>query len=159
MGPSEDSIRILEMRIRRQMNDSLQKNMKPENIKYYVPSTALPKPDVGQENHMGHVESTDTAIDGTKSGSTSGDGAETDGLPIAEAGTVFPAEEGGLPISEEYIDRVVGTPPMLEYEQIEIPEPKEIQHARAMSGYERSRSLDRKGFFNMEDQHFLDSKG
>lgn len=159
MGASEDSIRILEMRIRRQMNDSLQNIMNPEDMKYYVPSAALPKPDVQQEIHMEHAGSLNTVIDGTKSGSPAGDGAGADGLSAAGAGTVLPAEEGTIPISSEYIDRVVGMPPMLEYEQIEIPEPKEVRHAKAMSGYERTRSLDPEGIFNMEDQHFLDSKG
>ena len=36
MESNEDSIKILEMRIRQQMNDSLQKNMKPENIKLFL---------------------------------------------------------------------------------------------------------------------------
>ena len=44
MESNEDSIKILEMRIRQQMNVSLQKNMKPENVKYYMPSAELSKP-------------------------------------------------------------------------------------------------------------------
>ena len=34
MESNEDSIKILEMRIRQQMGYSLQKSMKPENLKY-----------------------------------------------------------------------------------------------------------------------------
>ena len=126
MESNEDSIKILEMRIRQQMNVSLQKNMKPENVKYYMPSAELSKPV----------------------------------MPISDVPeSVSQAAEVNPPADAEYIDRAVGVPPMPEFEHIEIPESKESQHAKALTGYETSRSLDRKGTFRMEDMHFLDAKG
>ena len=131
MESNEDSIKILEMRIRQQMGYSLQKNMKPENLKYYMPSAVQPKPDIHQEIHTENAQFVHSAADAVKP---------------------------GIPAVGD-IDHVIGPPPMMEYEHIEIPEPKEVQHARAMSGYERSHSLERKEIFNMEGKHFLDSKG
>ncbi len=126
MESNEDSIKILEMRIRQQMNVSLQKNMKPENVKYYMPSAELSKPV----------------------------------MPISDVPeSVSQAAEVNPPADAEYIDRAVGVPPMPEFEHIEIPESKESQHAKALTGYETSRSLDRNGTFRMEDMHFLDAKG
>lgn len=126
MESNEDSIKILEMRIRQQMNVSLQKNMKPENVKYYMPSAELSKPV----------------------------------MPISDVPeSVSQAAEVNPPADAEYIDRAVGVPPMPEFEHIEIPESKESQHAKALIGYETSRSLDRNGTFRMEDMHFLDAKG
>ena len=151
MESNEDSIKILEMRIRQQMGYSLQKNMKPENLKYYMPSAVQPKPDIRQEIHMENAQFVHSAADAVKPGIP----------PVGDAGAGIPiqAGSGSLPLSEEYIDQVIGPPPMMEYEHIEIPEPKEVQHARAMSGYERSHSLERKEIFNMEGKLFLDSKG
>lgn len=40
MEPNEDSIKLLEMRIRHQMNRSLEKKIMPENIHYYLSSSA-----------------------------------------------------------------------------------------------------------------------
>lgn len=126
MESNEDSIKILEMRIRQQMNVSLQKNMKPENVKYYMPSAEISKPV----------------------------------MPISDVPeSVSQAAEVNPPADAEYIDRAVGVPPMPEFEHIEIPESKESQHAKALIGYETSRSLDRNGTFRMEDMHFLDAKG
>lgn len=179
MESNEDSIKILEMRIRQQMNDSLQKNMRPENIKYYMPSAVLPKPDILQEPQRAETAGTvNPAGDGLKPGSSADVLKRSmplfDGLkpvtplpggpkpvtPISDVPEpVSQAADANLPAGAEYIDRAAGAPPMAEFEHIEIPESKEIQHAKALTGYETSRSLDRKGTFRMEDMHFLDAKG
>ncbi len=161
MESNEDSIKILEMRIRQQMGYSLQKNMKPENLKYYMPSAVQPKPDIRQEIHMENAQFVHSAADAVKPGIPVVGDVGREGQIQTGIGSGIPiqAGSGSLPLSEEYIDQVIGPPPMMEYEHIEIPEPKEVQHARAMSGYERSHSLERKEIFNMEGKHFLDSKG
>ena len=155
MESNEDSIKILEMRIRQQMNDSLQKNMKPENIKYYMPSAVLPKPDILQD-----PQSADAAGTVNPAGDVLEPGSAADvlkrSMPLSDGPQ---AADANLPAGAEYIDRAAGVPPMAEFEHIEIPESKEIQHAKALTGYETSRSLDRKGTFRMEDMHFLDAKG
>ena len=159
MESNEDSIKMLEMRIRQQINDSLQRNLKPENIKYYMPSAVFPKADIQQAQ-----QSADAAGDANPSG----DGPESDsaadgpkiGMPLSDVSApALQAADVNLPVGAEYIDRAAGTMPMREYENIKIPELKEVQHAKAMTGYEAFRSLDRKGSFNMEDMHFLDAKG
>lgn len=179
MESNEDSIKILEMRIRQQMNDSLQKNMKPENIKYYMPSAALPKPDIlqgpksadaaGTVNPAGDVLEPGSSADVLKRSMPLSDGPKPvmplpggpkPVTPISDVPEpVSQAADANLPAGAEYIDRAAGVPPMAEFEHIEIPESKEIQHAKALTGYETSRSLDRKGTFRMEDMHFLDAKG
>lgn len=179
MESNEDSIKILEMRIRQQMNDSLQKNMKPENIKYYMPSAVLPKPDIlqgpksadaaGTVNPAGDVLESGSAADVLKRSMPLSDGPKPvtplpggpkPVMPLSEVPEpVSQAADANLPAGAEYIDRAAGVPPMAEFEHIEIPESKEIQHAKALTGYETSRSLDRKGTFRMEDMHFLDAKG
>ncbi len=179
MESNEDSIKILEMRIRQQMNDSLQKNMKPENIKYYMPSAALPKPDIvqgpksadaaGTVNPAGDVLEPGSAVDVLKRSMPLSDGPKPvtplpgGPKPVTPISDVpepaSQAADANLPAGAEYIDRAAGVPPMAEFEHIEIPESKEIQHAKALTGYETSRSLDRKGTFRMEDMHFLDAKG
>ena len=68
MESNEDSIKILEMRIRQQMGYSLQKNMKPENLKYYMPSAVQPKPDIRQEIHMENAQFVHSAADAVKPG-------------------------------------------------------------------------------------------
>ena len=169
MESNEDSIKILEMRIRQQMNNSLQKNMKPENIKYYMPSAALPKPDIllrpqsadaaGTVNPAGDVLEPGSSADVLKRSMPLSDGPKPV-TPISNVPEpVSQAADANLPAGAEYIDRAAGVPPMAEFEHIEIPESKEIQHAKALTGYETSRSLDRKGTFRMEDMHFLDAKG
>lgn len=146
MESNEDSIKILEMRIRQQMNDSLQKNMKPENIKYYMPSAVLPK----SVMPISDVPEPVTPLPG----------GPKPVMPLSEVPEpVSQAADANPPAGAEYIDRAAGVPPMAEFEHIEIPESKEIQHAKALTGYETSRSLDRKGTFRMEDMHFLDAKG
>lgn len=189
MESNEDSIKILEMRIRQQMNDSLQKNMKPENIKYYMPSAVLPKPDILQDpqsadaagtvNPAGDVLEPGSAADVLKRSMPLSDdpkpvtplpGGPKPVTPISDGPKpvtlisdvpepASQAADANLPAGAEYIDRAAGVPPMAEFEHIEIPESKEIQHAKALTGYETSRSLDRKGTFRMEDMHFLDAKG
>lgn len=179
MESNEDSIKILEMRIRQQMNDSLQKNMKPENIKYYMPSAALPKPDIlqgpksadaaGTVNPAGDRLEPGSPADVLKRSMPLSDGPKPvtplpggpkPVTPISDVPEpVSQAADANLPAGAEYIDRAAGVPPMAEFEHIEIPESKEIQHAKALTGYETSRSLDRKGTFRMEDMHFLDAKG
>lgn len=173
MESKEDSIKILEMRIRQQMNHSLQKNVKPENIKYYMPSAALPQPNLRQEpqraDTAGAGPESDPAADGPRIGMPLTDSLG-EGIPLSDApkAAAPPSDvpepvpqkaEVNLPVGAEYIDRAVGALPMAEYEHIEIPESKEVQHAKALTGYETSRSLDRKGTFRMEDMHFLDAKG
>lgn len=169
MESNEDSIKILEMRIRQQMNDSLQKNMRPENIKYYMPSAVLPKPDILQGPKSADAAGTvNPAVDVLEPGSSAdvlkrsmplSDGPKPV-TPISDVPEpVSQAADANLPAGAEYIDRAAGVPPMAEFEHIEIPESKEIQHAKALTGYETSRSLDRKGTFRMEDMHFLDAKG
>ncbi len=199
MESNEDSIKILEMRIRQQMNNSLQKNMKPENIKYYMPSAVLPKRDILQDpqsadaagtvNPAGNGSDPGSAADVLKMSMPLSDGSKPvtplpggpkpvtplpggpkpvtplpgDPKPVMPVSDVpepgSQAADADSPVGIEYIDRAVGMPPMVEYEHIEIPESKEIQHAKALTGYETSRSLDRKGTFRMEDMHFLDAKG
>lgn len=57
MESKEDSIKILEKRIRQQMNYSLEKYMKPENIQYYASSSEmLRKEDFGQESQINESE-------------------------------------------------------------------------------------------------------
>ena len=169
MESNEDSIKILEMRIRQQMNDSLQKNMKPENIKYYMPSAVLPKPDILQDpqsadaagtvNPAGDVLEPGSAADVLKRSMPLSDGPKPVTLISDVPEPASQAADANLPAGAEYIDRAAGVPPMAEFEHIEIPESKEIQHAKALTGYETSRSLDRNGTFRMEAMHFLDAKG
>ncbi len=52
MEPKEDSIKMLEMRMRRQLNLSSDKNIKPENIQYYVSSATLQKEETQQYIHI-----------------------------------------------------------------------------------------------------------
>lgn len=52
MEPKEDSIKMLEMRMRRQLNTSSEKNIKPENIQYYVSSAMLHKDGIQQGAYM-----------------------------------------------------------------------------------------------------------
>ena len=146
MESNEDSIKILEMRIRQQMNVSLQKNMKPENVKYYMPSAELSKPVMP----ISDVPKPVTPLPSVPKPV----------MPISDVPeSVSQAAEVNPPADAEYIDRAVGVLPMPEFEHIEIPESKESQHAKALIGYETSRSLDRNGTFRMEDMHFLDAKG
>ena len=166
---SKEDIRLLELRIRHQMNASLQKNMKPENIKYYIPSAAMPKTEAQQVIHTGDADSGTPAADGAGAVSPADVVKGNTGLisvgagnvfpAMAEPGAALPAAAGELPIDMENLDRAVGMPPTMEYEPIEIPESKEVQHARAMDGYEKSHSLDRRGAYEIENMHFLDAKG
>lgn len=48
MEVNEDSIKMLELRMRQQLNSSSGKNIKPENIQYYVSSAMLQKEGVPQ---------------------------------------------------------------------------------------------------------------
>ena len=138
MESNEDSIKILEMRIRQQMNVSLQKNMKPENVKYYMPSAEISKPVMP----ISDVPKPVTPLPSVPKPV----------MPISDVPeSVSQAAEVNPPADAEYIDRAVGVPPMPEFEHIEIP--------KALIGYETSRSLDRNGTFRMEDMHFLDAKG
>lgn len=50
MEANEDSIKMLELRMRRQLNSTSDKNIKPENIQYYVSSAMLQKEGVPHNN-------------------------------------------------------------------------------------------------------------
>lgn len=163
MESNEDSIKILEMRIRQQMNHSSKKNLKPENIQYYVSSSAmlhrqdleqdLPSdakivlnPDINFKEEIlqqkTHIEGEDLQQD------VSGGEGET-------------ADQSGfenLPVDTEYIDRASEMAQMIEH--IEISEAKEAQHVKARSGYERvRRSLDTEKTIDMKKSHLFDAKG
>ena len=117
MESNEDSIKILEMRIRQQMGYSLQKSMKPENLKYYMPSAVQPKPDIRQEIHMENAQFVHSAADAVKPGIPAVRDAGREGQIQTGAGSGIPiqAGSGSLPLSEEYIDQVIGPPPKMEY--------------------------------------------
>lgn len=52
METKEDSIKMLEMRMRRQLNLLSGKSIRPENIQYYVSSSVLQRGEPQQEIHM-----------------------------------------------------------------------------------------------------------
>lgn len=57
MEPKEDSIKMLEMRMRQQLNASPEKNIKPENIQYYISSAMLHKEGIQQNAYMDREKS------------------------------------------------------------------------------------------------------
>lgn len=161
MEPKEDSIKMLEMRIRHQMNLSAEKNMKPENMKYYVPPSGMIRNEEQQSDGKGNLQQAAFMA-----------GSENPQQPVPMVGRENPQQAapiGGdetdgqmlyenLPADTEYIERSDEMSQMIE--SIDLSETKEAQHARAKNGYERvSRLLDDEEGSKIKENHLLDAKG
>lgn len=140
MEPKEDSIKMLEMRIRHQMNLSTDKNLKPENMQYYIPSSGMATPEEQQQAESAGTENLQQAAS------------------VGEDGTEGQMLYENPPADMDYIERAGEMAQMIE--SIELSETKEAQHARARNGYERvSRLLDDEMSFETKENHLLDAKG
>lgn len=154
MESKEDSIKILEMRIRHQMNRSLEKNTKPENMQYFLSPSAMPwqkglrqdadnaeNEELRQAVHVDRQQETRQEIRGDEPETS--DRLQYENQPFD---------------TSEYIDQVGGLIHMME--SVEISEPKEAQRARARNGYERvHQSLDTQKSSEIGKNHFFDVKG
>lgn len=165
METNEDSIKMLEMRMRRQMNNSPEKNIKPENIQYYVSSamlhqenpqdmqqevpvdaekmiyqTVYEKLQHGQEltgEEKGILQQTAPESYG-KARSIEEENEGYGKLP-ADAEYEENEEFGKFPADAEYIERVGMISRKMQFP--EISETKEVQLARAKNGYARVRRV------------------
>lgn len=109
MEPNEDSIKLLEMRIRHQMNRSLEKKIMPENIHYYLSSSATQRleelqQDIhgggqGQPKQMVHVDGKGNLWQEIQVGEKTGPHADilTDGMAGQQPGILSDTTAGLQP--------------------------------------------------------------
>lgn len=189
MEPKEDSIKMLEMRIRHQLNRSLEKNIQPENMQYYLSSSAM--------HHQGGLQQvsynddngglyqsvhTDVKKELRQTVRVDGNGNIWQEIPVdvnaakqhiqndEDAGQRREMDAAGPePVdTQQYENQPFDTSEYIDrvgglvhmIESIEISETKEAQHARARSGYERAcGSLDTEQSPEPPKNHLLDAKG
>lgn len=165
MESKEDSIKILEMRIRHQMNRSLEKKLEPENIQFYASSAGMLQkqefaqgsPTEEQENPQQNIY-----IDAKGNVQPNIDMDENSDLRQESFGNEKDiADQSGYenrPVDMEYINRISKMPRIIEH--MEISETKEAQHAKAKNSYESVRqSLNDEKFFPFRKNGLFDIKG
>lgn len=165
MESKEDSIKILEMRIRHQMNRSLEKKLKPENIQFYASSAGmLQKQEFAQESPAEEQEDPQQNIYIGAKGNVQPniDMDENSDLQQESFSSEKEiADQNGYenrPADMEYINRISKMPRIIDH--MEISETKEAQHAKAKNSYESIRkSLNDEKFFPFRKNGLFDIKG
>lgn len=143
MESREESIRLLKKRMHRQMNASPEKDIKPENIQYYVSSLMMQREEMYQKENMRQEENEEQELhDGAAGEETSEENGEYEEMPS----------------DLEYIKKPEEFPPALK--DIKVPETKESQHERAKNEYEKVlHAVDEEEMFGFRKPHWLNIKG
>ena len=138
----EESIRMLEMRMRHQVNPSLEKDIVCQNIQYYVSSVMMQEEGERREAQM---EETSHAVQAEDKGTR-----ENDTLPTEE--------NERLTAGAGHVQKIDELPTMPE--NVKGFETMEAQQARGKSEYEKIRQLIE--FGNCPDErglYYLNEKG
>lgn len=165
MESKEDSIKVLEMRIRHQMNRSLEKKLKPENIQFYASSAGmLQKQEFVQESQTEKQEDPQQNVYIDAKGNVRQNIDLDENSDLRQENFSSEKEIAGQsgyedrPVDMEYINRISKMPRIIE--QMEIAETKEARHAKAKNSYESVRkSLNTEKFFPFPQNGLFDIKG
>lgn len=143
MESKEEAIRLLKKRMHQQMNVLPEKDIKPENIQYYVSSLMMQREEMHQEERIRQEEEEEQELL---------DGA--DGEDVSEENGEY--EE--MPSELEYIKKPEEFPAAMK--DIKVPETKETQHERAKNEYEKAmHAVDEEEMFGFRKLHWLNIKG
>lgn len=143
MESKEEAIRLLKKRMHQQMNVLPEKDIKPENIQYYVSSLMMQREEMYQEERIRQEEEEEQELL---------DGA--DGEEVSEENGEY--EE--MPSELEYIKRPEEFPAAMK--DIKVPETKETQHERAKNEYEKAmHAVNEEEMFGFRKLHWLNIKG
>lgn len=143
MKSKEESIRLLKKRMHQQMNVSPEKDIKPENIQYYVSSLMMQREEMYQKESMCQEE------DEIQELNAGADGEEA-------AGEHEEYEE--MPADPEYIKKPEEFSSAMR--DIKVPETMEVQHERAKNEYEKVlNAVDEEEIFGFRRPHWLNIKG
>lgn len=144
MKSKEESIRLLKKRMHQQMNVSPEKDIKPENIQYYVSSLMMQREEMYQKESMRQEEDEKQEFY-----------ADADGEEVAAEGN---EEFEEMPVDPEYIKKPGELPPAMK--DIKVPETMEGQHERAKNEYEKVlHAVDEEEIFGFRNAHWLNIKG
>lgn len=156
MEPNEDSIKMLEMRIRQQMIHSSEKIVKTENIRYHLNSAKLQNEELWS-GISGHGEKINAQIEEEK---------PQESGKLRDRGTG--RGESGKLLVEDYIEREAKMSQMMEreaemskmMEYVERSGIKGTPHTKAKSGYGRvSQPYGTEMFFGEGSACLFDIKG
>lgn len=162
MEQKDDSIKILEMRIRKQMNDTAEENLNLDNMQYYAMRQkrnlqqeirSEVKEDSQQEIRGEVKENLQQEIHDALEKALQQQKSESESLQKADQ-----TKQQDLSMDAEYIERAVRMPQMQKIAA--IPVEKEVRHVKAKSGYEKvRRSLEPENPFGIKENYFFDIKG